>query len=91
MNELNSGVAYEPTVDYTFITTRYDELVVPFTSGLGPVAPNVTNIVVQDRCPDALFEHFTAASDPVVAQYVLAALDPAAGTSIDCAGRPRNS
>ncbi|MEU4313657.1 alpha/beta fold hydrolase [Nocardia sp. NPDC024068] len=91
MTELRSGDPYPASVDYTFLMTRYDELVVPYTSGMGPAAPNITNIVVQDRCPGALFEHFTAASDPVVAQYVLAALDPVSGASIDCAGRPRNS
>ncbi|MGI5217362.1 lipase family alpha/beta hydrolase [Nocardia sp. CA-290969] len=90
MDEL-AAAGFPENVAYTFLMTRYDELVVPYTSGRGPVASNITNIVVQDHCPDALFEHFTAASDPVVAQYVLAALDPAGGAAIDCAGRPRNS
>ncbi|MEV0355438.1 alpha/beta fold hydrolase [Nocardia sp. NPDC050697] len=90
LKEVNSGVAYDPGIQYTFIMTRYDELVVPYTSGYGPAAPNVTNVVVQDRCPLAVFEHAGAASDPVVAQLVLNALDPANATPVNCFAHPRN-
>ncbi|MET9485808.1 alpha/beta fold hydrolase [Nocardia sp. NPDC006630] len=91
LNAVNSGVAYAPGIDYTFLMTRYDEAVVPYTSGYGPVAPNITNIVVQDQCPLAIFEHNGAAFDPVAAQDVLNALDPANPLPVDCSGLPRNS
>ncbi|WP_084478443.1 lipase family alpha/beta hydrolase [Nocardia jejuensis] len=87
---LNSGTAYEPDIRYTFIMTRYDEIVLPYTSGFGPLAPNITNIVVQDQCPLALFEHNGASSDPVAAQHVLNALDPENAVPVNCSGRPRN-
>ncbi|MFB8002292.1 lipase family alpha/beta hydrolase [Nocardia sp. NPDC056000] len=87
---LNSGVAYQPDIRYTFIMTRYDELVVPYTSGLGPIAANVTNIVVQDQCPLSIFEHNGASSDPVALQHVLNALDPEHAQPVNCFGRPRN-
>lgn len=38
-----------PGVTYTTVMTRYDSLVVPYTSGVLD-APNATNIVVQDGC-----------------------------------------
>lgn len=90
LDALNSGVAYEPGIEYTFIMTRYDEIVLPYTSGFGPIAPNVANIVVQDQCPLELFEHNGASSDPVAAQHVLNALDPEHALPIDCFGHPRN-
>ncbi|MFE6925628.1 esterase/lipase family protein [Nocardia sp. NPDC057663] len=90
LDMVNSAEAYSATVDYTFIMTRYDQIVLPFTSGFGPVTPNVTNVVVQDQCPLSIFEHLGAAGDPVVAQHVLNALDPANQVPIDCFGRPRN-
>ncbi|MEU1205070.1 alpha/beta fold hydrolase [Nocardia sp. NPDC005825] len=90
LEEVNSVDAYPATIDYTFIMTRFDEIVLPFTSGFGPAIPNVTNIVVQDQCPLEIFEHVGASGDPVVAQYVLNALDPAHQMPIDCFGRPRH-
>ena len=65
-----------PGVDLTNIVTRYDELVVPYTSGILN-RPGVTNIVVQDQCGIDFAEHAALAFDPVAAQDVLNALDPA--------------
>ncbi|MFC9514580.1 esterase/lipase family protein [Nocardiaceae bacterium NPDC056970] len=73
MNE--GGGPYAPGVEYTNIATRYDELVVPYTSGLVP-GPNATNIVVQDQCPQDYSEHAALGASPVAAGYVLNALDP---------------
>jgi triacylglycerol lipase len=56
--------------------TRYDELVVPYTSGILD-RPGVKNIVVQDQCGIDFAEHAALAFDPVAAQDVLNALDPA--------------
>lgn len=85
LTRLHSGGG--PTVanvTYTNIATRYDELVIPYTSGLLPAAPNVTNIVVQDKCAIDFAEHLGLAADPVTAQHVLNALDPAHAKPAPC-------
>ncbi len=76
MNRLNAAGRALPGVTYTNIVTRYDELVTPYTSGLLPPAPNVTNITLQDGCEADLAEHLSVAFDPVTAQHMLNALDP---------------
>ncbi|MGI8751925.1 MAG: lipase family alpha/beta hydrolase [Acidimicrobiales bacterium] len=70
-------------VAYTTIMTRYDEAVTPYTSG-ALHAPNATNVVVQDQCPLDFSEHVTMAFDPVTAQDVLNALDPAQTQPVPC-------
>jgi triacylglycerol lipase len=89
VKQLNSGSdgAAVAGVQYTTIPTRYDELVVPYTSGI-LTAPNVTNHVLQDVCPNDIAEHALEAVDPVVAQIVLDALDPAHAKPVSCAGLP---
>jgi triacylglycerol lipase len=77
-----NGVAV-PGVVYTQIMTRYDELVLPYTSGI-VVAPNSTNIVVQDQCPLDFSDHLELGSDPVAARDVLNALDPAHAQPVPC-------
>jgi triacylglycerol lipase len=76
-----NGVAV-PGVIYTQIMTRYDELILPFTSGI-VVAPN-SNIVVQDQCPLDFSDHLELGSDPVAARDVLNALDPAHPRPVPC-------
>ncbi|WP_430333737.1 esterase/lipase family protein [Rhodococcus sp. ACT016] len=73
MNE--GGGPYAPGVSYTNIATRYDELVVPYTSGLVP-GPNTVNIVVQDQCLQDYSEHAAMGASPIAAAHVLNALDP---------------
>ncbi|MGI8921225.1 MAG: lipase family alpha/beta hydrolase [Solirubrobacteraceae bacterium] len=87
VQKLNAGGAAVPGVQYTTIPTRYDELVTPYTSGILH-APNVTNKILQDVCPNDLSEHLAEAVDPVVAQIVFNALDPPHQHSISCVGLP---
>jgi triacylglycerol lipase len=89
VKKLNSGPggAAVPGVTYTTIPTKYDELVVPYTSGILN-APNVTNEILQDVCPNDIDDHTAEAFDPVVAQLVLNALDPANAKPVSCAGLP---
>lgn len=68
-------------VHYTNIVTRYDELVVPYTSG---IQPGMTNYTVQDFCSLDYTEHFEIAADPVTAQLVLNTLDPAHTRRVPC-------
>lgn len=74
------GTPYAEGVVYTNISTRYDEAVIPFTSGQlpGPDAPGyeVSNIVVQDGCEADWSDHASLPSSPRAADYVLNALDP---------------
>jgi triacylglycerol esterase/lipase EstA (alpha/beta hydrolase family) len=69
--ELNAGGDTLPGVSYTVVSTRYDEVVTPYTS---QALSGATNVVVQDRCPLDLSEHVTLQDDPVAAQWVLNAL-----------------
>jgi len=75
-----------PGIRYTTIMTDHDELVVPYTSGMLP--PPATNIVVQNVCPLDLDDHIALAFDPVVAQLIFNALDPATAQPVSCAGIP---
>jgi triacylglycerol lipase len=84
VKKLNKGGAAVTGVAYTTIPTRYDELVVPYTSGILN-APNVTNHVLQDVCPTDTSEHAAEAFDPVVAQLVVNALDPPRAKPVSCA------
>ncbi|GAA3821687.1 alpha/beta fold hydrolase [Sphaerisporangium flaviroseum] len=70
---LNAGGDTVPGVDYTVITTRYDEVVTPYTSAyLG--GPGVRNILLQQVCPLDLSAHVGVIVDPVVHRLVLDAL-----------------
>lgn len=86
VQKLSQGGAAVPGIAYTTIMTRYDELVVPYTSGILP--PPATNIVLQDVCPNDLDDHLAEAVDPVVAQTIFNALDPAHSQPVSCAGLP---
>ncbi len=77
------GVYAVPGITYTTIMTKYDELVTPYTSGYLH-SPNATNIVVQNQCGLDFAEHVAVAFDPVVAQDVLNALDPAHRRPVPC-------
>ncbi len=70
-------------VRYVNIVTRYDELIAPYTSGLGE-GPNVTNVVVQDECEEDLSEHLSVAASPRAQRYVLNALDPDDAVPVGC-------
>jgi triacylglycerol lipase len=62
-------------IDYTVISTRNDEVVTPYTSqALAGDASVVTNVVVQDKCPEDFSEHVGLVYDPVAVQWVSNAL-----------------
>jgi len=63
-------------VIYTNISTRYDELVSPYTSSF-LAGPNVTNITLQDHCALDFSDHLSIVSSPITGRYMLNALDPA--------------
>ncbi|WP_442790913.1 esterase/lipase family protein [Nocardia sp. NBC_01327] len=80
---LNADGVYDPTVSYTNIDTAYDELVVPFTSGLVP-GPNAVNIQVQNGCPTDYSDHLAIAGSQRAATFALNALDPAHQRPVPC-------
>jgi triacylglycerol lipase len=79
--EMRAGGVAVPGVRYVNIVTRYDELVVPYTSG---IEPGMTNIVLQDLCPLDLAEHFEIAADRNATVLVLNALDPSHPRAVPC-------
>jgi hypothetical protein len=82
LNELNADGEAVPGIIHTNIVTRYDELVIPHTSGV--MADGGTNIIIQNVCPLNVSEHSAVAFDPVVLQMFLNALDPRNATEISC-------
>jgi triacylglycerol lipase len=76
LRKLNRGRDVEQGVDYTVVQTRLDETVLPYTSSFlaGPRS-QVTNVLVQRKCPDDAATHATLAFDPVVLQWIRNALD----------------
>jgi triacylglycerol lipase len=75
LNKLNQGNETPAPVDYTVVQTIYDAVVVPYTSAFlkGP-ASRVTNVTLQDRCPDDFVGHLTIPTDPIALAWVENAL-----------------
>lgn len=81
LRELNADHEVEPSVAYTVIESKYDEVVTPYQSAFLRGARNIT---LQDVCPTDLSDHLGVAFDPVVLQLVFNALDPAVYTRPTC-------
>ncbi|HET8951266.1 MAG TPA: alpha/beta fold hydrolase [Solirubrobacteraceae bacterium] len=62
--DLNAGDETPGDVSYTQVVTRYDEVVVPYTSGFLAPDANVTNLTLQDVCPGDTSEHLRIPYDP---------------------------
>jgi triacylglycerol lipase len=75
LRKLNRGREVERGVDYTVLQTRYDTIIVPFRSAFlkGPRA-QLTNVLLQRRCPSNRASHASVAFDPLVLQWVVHAL-----------------
>lgn len=82
MQQVSEGGKGVPGVRFTTVMTKYDELVVPYTSGHLETA--VDNFVLQDVCAGDLAEHAMVAFDPVAAQITFNALDPANARPVEC-------
>jgi triacylglycerol esterase/lipase EstA (alpha/beta hydrolase family) len=77
LRALNSGDESPGPVSYTNIVTRYDEVVTPYTSGYLAPDVNVTNITLQDKCPNDTSEHLRTPYDI-----------PAMAITLEALGRP---
>jgi triacylglycerol esterase/lipase EstA (alpha/beta hydrolase family) len=82
LNELNADGEAVPGIKHTNIVTRYDELVVPYTSGI--MKDGGKNIVIQDVCPADFSDHIAVAFDPVVLQMIQNALKPSEARAVRC-------
>jgi triacylglycerol esterase/lipase EstA (alpha/beta hydrolase family) len=83
LTKLNSGGDTVPGVDYTVISTKYDEVVTPYSTQFLS-GSNVHNVTVQDLCSADIDEHVAIAFDPVVAHEIENALDPAHSSPTGC-------
>ena len=65
-----------PQISYTNLATKYDEIVTetPTSQFLAGSPSEVTNILIQDKCPGNTAEHILLTDDPVVLQWVEHAL-----------------
>jgi triacylglycerol esterase/lipase EstA (alpha/beta hydrolase family) len=59
LQQLNAGGDTVPGVRYTVIETEDDEVVTPYTSAFLS-GPAVTNVTLQDQCPDDHADHLAA-------------------------------
>lgn len=75
LRKLDDGPVAVPGPEYTTMISRYDEVVIPYTSG-ALKAPNAKTVVLQDRCPQDVVGHGAQAADPNVAAVILHTLDP---------------
>ena len=57
LTHLNAGDETPGKVSYTQITTKYDEVVMPHTSGYLRPGPRTTNVTIQGLCRRDLAEH----------------------------------
>lgn len=73
--ELNEGDATWGDVRYTSVTTRLDEIVVPYTNAL--LGGDGSDVVVQQQCPLRIVEHLAMPSDAAVQGGVVDALEGA--------------
>jgi triacylglycerol esterase/lipase EstA (alpha/beta hydrolase family) len=83
LQQLNAGGDTVPGVRYTVIETEDDQVVTPYTTAfLNGQA--VTNVTLQDQCPDDHAEHLAMPYDSAALQDVVQALGDAASFSVDC-------
>lgn len=86
--EVDSPPTY-PGIGYTTIASTRDELVNPVPVAQLPAAPNVTNEVIQDYCPDDPVGHLGITYDRTAVELMENALDPSRPVPLTCdAGLP---
>jgi triacylglycerol lipase len=73
IKKLNAGEEAPPPPSYTVVSTRYDEVVTPYKSQ-ALTGSTVTNVVLQDRCPEDVTDHVGIIYDPIALQWTLNAL-----------------
>ena len=85
MQKLNAGEEAPPPPSYTVVSTTHDEVVTPYQSQ-ALTGSTVTNVVLQDRCPEDITDHVGIIYDPIALQWTENALGR--GGPADPAFRP---
>jgi len=83
LTDLNAGGDTVPGVRYTVIATRYDDVVTPYTSAFLS-GPEVTNIDLQQQCPQDGSDHLAISFDANALRDALNALDPEHARPPEC-------
>ncbi|MFC9996439.1 esterase/lipase family protein [Nocardia sp. NPDC127526] len=83
IQQLQESGVYSPKVRYYSVLTEADNQVVPYTNGLKD-APNATNVILQQVCPQDMTGHLFLTSDPVAATLAMQGLDPEAPLVVPC-------
>lgn len=87
LKKLNAdGGPYLAGIEYTNISTEHDEFVNPYTNGQIPGGPgmDVTNLIVQDGCPQDRSDHLGICGSERAATMVLNALDDIDQKPVPC-------
>ena len=71
---LNAGDESPGTISYTQIQTRYDQVVVPYTSAFLAADTDVTNVLLQDKCAPDASDHLGIGHDPIALRWIQNAL-----------------
>ncbi|WP_433521253.1 esterase/lipase family protein [Nocardia pseudovaccinii] len=88
MARLHDGPIARTGIRYTTIVSTHDSMVSP-PSTAAIDEPGVTDIVVQDQCPDDPVGHSGLAYDPSVDSMILNALDPGQPVPVECGSGPQ--
>ena len=83
LRDLNAGGDTVPGVEYTVISTTFDEVIQPFTNTFLR-SPGVTNINLQAVCLLDQTNHLGISYDPIAQQLVRNALDPSTARRPTC-------
>ncbi|KAF9133360.1 hypothetical protein BGW39_009957 [Mortierella sp. 14UC] len=83
MKKLNDGGDTTPGVIHSYIATRYDEVITPYSTTFS-YAPGVTNTLVQDLCALSVPEHLLMVTSKVVMRWILNQLDPSTAKTANC-------
>jgi triacylglycerol esterase/lipase EstA (alpha/beta hydrolase family) len=83
LQQLNAGADTVAGVRYTVIETEDDEVVTPYSSAFLS-GPAVTNVTLQDQCPDDHSDHLAMPYDGAALQDAVQALDDDPSFSVDC-------
>jgi triacylglycerol esterase/lipase EstA (alpha/beta hydrolase family) len=83
MQKLNAGGDTLPSIRYTVIGTRYEEIITPYESQFLS-GRKVTNILLQDQCGTDAVDHLASIYDSIALQDMLNALDPAHAKAPAC-------
>ncbi|KAF9583212.1 hypothetical protein BGW38_010012 [Lunasporangiospora selenospora] len=83
MRKLNAGGDTAEGVIHSYIATKYDEVITPYTSTFVHKS-GVTNALVQDLCMFSIPEHLLMITSKVVLRWVLNQLDPVNAKTANC-------